>query len=136
MAVTCAHEVGHYLGLYHTSEHDGGAHDPIADTPECASGDGACPDGDNVMFWTGGGARRLFTAGQGAVMRRHPLVVAAAPPAVTTVAQCANACNAGDTCVVLVGESVCATACEPAALPCASGRCAPSDDGTYVCRAD
>jgi hypothetical protein len=68
-------------------------------------------------------------------MRRHPLVVAAAPPA-PMAASCANACNAGDTCVVLAGTSVCATACDPVAQPCTSGRCAPSDDGTYVCRAD
>ena len=135
MAVTCAHEIGHYLGLYHTSERDGGAHDPIADTPECGGGDDACPDGDNVMFWTGGGARHVLTAGQGAVMRRHPLVVAAAPPA-PAAASCASACNAGDTCVVLAGTSECATACDPVAQPCTSGHCALSDDNTWVCRAD
>jgi hypothetical protein len=31
LATTCAHEIGHYLGLYHTSERDGMEHDPIAD---------------------------------------------------------------------------------------------------------
>jgi len=135
LGTTAAHEIGHYLGLYHTSERDGDAHDPIADTPECAAGDDACPDASNVMFWTGGGARSRLTAGQGAVMRRHPLVVAAPPPAPPT-ADCRGPCNAGDTCVVLAGQSVCATACDPAATPCQSGRCAPSDDGTFVCRAD
>lgn len=134
LAVTCAHELGHYLGLYHTSERDGREHDPIADTAECA-GDAECPDAVNVMFWTGGAARGKLTAGQGAVMRLHPLVVAASPPA-PPVADCAAACLPGDSCVVLAGQSVCATACDPASLPCASGRCAPSDDGTYVCRAD
>jgi hypothetical protein len=69
MGVTCAHEIGHYLGLYHTSERDGRQHDPIGDTPECA-GASACPDAGNVMFWTGGGARSKLTVGQGAVMRR------------------------------------------------------------------
>ncbi|MGZ3443119.1 MAG: hypothetical protein ACXVDD_26540 [Polyangia bacterium] len=134
MGVTCAHEIGHYLGLYHTSERDGGQHDPIGDTPECA-GTSACPDASNVMFWTGGGARSKLTAGQGAVMRLHPLVAAAAAP-VVPAADCADACNAGDSCVVLAGQSVCATACDPQNLPCTSGRCAPSDDGTFVCRAD
>jgi hypothetical protein len=135
MGTTCAHEIGHYLGLYHTSERDGAVHDPIGDTPECATGDSACPDATNVMFWTGGGARSRLTAEQGAVMRRHPLVFAAAAPPRPS-ADCSGACNAGDTCVVLAGQSVCATACDPAAMPCASGRCAPSDDGTFVCRAD
>jgi len=135
LGTTAAHEIGHYLGLYHTSERDGSAHDPIADTPECAAGDSACPDAENVMFWTGGGSRHLMTAGQGAVMRRHPLVVAAAPPR-PAAATCANPCNAGDTCVLLGGISECATACDPVAMPCTSGRCALSDDNTYVCRAD
>ncbi|HEX9100643.1 MAG TPA: hypothetical protein VF997_00500, partial [Polyangia bacterium] len=125
----------HYLGLYHTSERDGSAHDPIADTPECAASDSACPDAGNVMFWTGGGARSVLTAGQGAVLRAHPLVVAAAPPA-PPAADCRGPCSAGDSCVVLAGQSVCATACDPSSLPCTSGRCAPSDDGTFVCRAD
>ena len=135
MGTTAAHEIGHYLGLYHTSERDGVDHDPIADTPECAPGAGACPDATNVMFWTGGGGRSQLTAGQGAVMRRHPLVVAAPPPAPPT-ADCHGPCNAGDSCVVLGGQSLCATACDPATTPCASGRCAPADDGTFVCRAD
>jgi hypothetical protein len=87
------------------------------------------------MFWTGGGGRNQLTAGQGVVMRRHPLVVAAAPPPLPA-ADCHGPCNAGDTCVVLGGQSVCATACDPQAVPCDSGRCAPSDDGTWVCRAD
>jgi hypothetical protein len=134
LAVTCAHEMGHYLGLYHTSERDGRVHDPIADTPEC-NGDSDCADASNVMFWTGGATRSKLTAGQGAVMRLHPLV-AAAPPPPLPVARCGAECLAGDTCVILAGESVCATACDPASLPCMSGRCAPSDDGTYVCRAD
>ena len=30
-----AHEGGHWLGLYHTSENDGESFDPIADTPTC-----------------------------------------------------------------------------------------------------
>lgn len=58
---TMAHEAGHQLGLFHTSEGDGSEHDLVGDTPECApemdtDGDGQlsaaeCPDGLNFMFW-------------------------------------------------------------------------------------
>jgi hypothetical protein len=37
MSNTAAHEVGHYLGLFHTSEVGGEYHDPLADTPECTT---------------------------------------------------------------------------------------------------
>lgn len=133
MGVTCAHEIGHYLGLYHTSERDGTAHDPIADTPEC-DGSGICDDATNIMFWTGGGARSKLTPGQGAVMRSHPLVLAAAaPPSPPPPADCGGICRAPDTCVVLDGHAACARACD-GDDPCPTGTCAPADDGTYVCR--
>ena len=61
-AETMAHELGHQLGLYHTTESDGTQHDPLSDTPECTNdwnGDGSvdaweCEDygGDNLMFWS------------------------------------------------------------------------------------
>lgn len=60
---TIAHEVGHQLGLFHTSEASGDAFDPLPDTPECPvdrfGDDGEvyaedCPDGENFMFWTAG----------------------------------------------------------------------------------
>ena len=35
-AYIIAHEAGHYLGLYHTTESDGTAFDPLLDTPACA----------------------------------------------------------------------------------------------------
>lgn len=74
MGETIAHEMGHSLGLYHTSEFNAATNgfDPISDTPECAalggSDPGNCPDDTNVMFpqLTGGFAG--FSAGQGTVL--------------------------------------------------------------------
>jgi hypothetical protein len=36
VAYVAAHEAGHFLGLYHTTESDGTAFDPISDTAKCA----------------------------------------------------------------------------------------------------
>lgn len=64
MGETIAHEVGHQLGLFHTSEAEGDYHDPIADTPECTAAQDSDGDGEllaeecdlvggrNFMFWT------------------------------------------------------------------------------------
>jgi hypothetical protein len=58
-----AHEVGHYLGLFHPSESCGVVLDPLPDTPECrlsrdANGDAELSaaecegyGADNLMFW-------------------------------------------------------------------------------------
>lgn len=64
MAGTIAHELGHMMGLFHTTEQRGNEFDAIADTPECSSdvysvdSSGrvkarACKaaDGNNMMFW-------------------------------------------------------------------------------------
>lgn len=61
LSSSLAHEMGHYLGLYHTSEPDGATHDPLSDTPECLSG--ACdePFLRNIMTsgrWLAGKALR------------------------------------------------------------------------------
>jgi hypothetical protein len=89
-----AHELGHLLGLRHTTEADGEAHDPIADTPECPpeladrAFDGLepllsaedCEDhgGDNLMFYTPARNTALtqqeLTEGQRWVLLRSPLV--------------------------------------------------------------
>ncbi|MEQ1566072.1 MAG: hypothetical protein ABMA64_10580 [Myxococcota bacterium] len=51
LAETMAHEVGHYLGLYHPVEIEWGAWDVLPDTPECQSEE-ECIDelGANLMF--------------------------------------------------------------------------------------
>ncbi|HEY0710929.1 MAG TPA: hypothetical protein VGG33_29270 [Polyangia bacterium] len=82
---TMAHEGGHYLGLFHTSERDGLSFDPLIDTPECpASADTnkdkllsveecAGKGSDNLMFWTGSGAQRIkISNDQRFVLLRNP----------------------------------------------------------------
>lgn len=72
-----AHEISHYLGLFHTVESDG-THDIIDDTLECpANGtDGTCPTvgGGYLMHWSVLGTDPIITDGQGRVMLGHPLV--------------------------------------------------------------
>ncbi len=73
LGLTMAHEGGHAMGLWHTSERDGSMHDTIYDTPRCAGGSEAgCPDGTNIMFWSGHYPE--LSAGQGWVLRRSPIV--------------------------------------------------------------
>jgi hypothetical protein len=98
-----AHETGHFLGLFHTTEEDGANFDPLADTMKCActtcasptqrpncgstsvsspsiSADrcvsGTCGGGDNLMFWLlqAGVSLGNLSPEQGQVMRLNPLV--------------------------------------------------------------
>jgi hypothetical protein len=67
LATTIAHEIGHFMGLFHTSELDGSVNEPLTDTPECRSDRDADGDGfllpsecrgagtENLMFWAGVG---------------------------------------------------------------------------------
>lgn len=78
------HEIGHFVGLFHTAELDGTVNDPLPDTPECRldrdrDGDGfLLPDecvgagADNVMFWAGSG--RELSPQQGELFRRAHFV--------------------------------------------------------------
>ncbi len=132
LSSTIAHEVGHYLGLYHTSESNGAQHDPLPDTPEC---DGAVctPSFENNIMTAGGGANRLtVTANQAFVMRQHPLCQPAdfGP---THEATCSSECSAPSTCSVIDGDAQCRNACDPDAPTCGSGTCSPDDHGTFVC---
>lgn len=84
LAQTMAHEGGHYLGLFHTTEAEGTAFDPLPDTPQCTSdanrdgvvgynectGSGA----ENLMFWAAGDNARDVTNDQGFVVLRNPAV--------------------------------------------------------------
>ncbi len=63
-----AHEIGHYLGLYHSTERDGSG-DNLPDTKT--------GDASNVMFWAAAYPHATFSPGQSVVMERHPLI---APP--------------------------------------------------------
>ena len=88
-----AHEIGHYLGLYHTTEANGAAlsgglngADPLDDTPVCedaadadANGilsssecDGA--GGNNLMFWSPPNGASGLSANQKHVLQRNPVV--------------------------------------------------------------
>ena len=67
---TMAHEIGHYLGLFHTTEAKDGegdaVADPLPDTP--------APDPSNLMHWTVGNATVALRHEQIQVLLRSPLL--------------------------------------------------------------
>ena len=86
---TWAHEMGHWLGLFHPTEANGYYFDPLLDTPECPRARDANANGlmepsecvgygaDNIMFWTSDPAisHAVFTANQNFVLQRNPVVM-------------------------------------------------------------
>lgn len=85
IALTMAHEGGHYLGLFHTTEAEGTAFDPLPDTPECHTEHDTNDDGlvdyqeclggrgaENLMFWAAGREAREVSADQAFVLQRNP----------------------------------------------------------------
>jgi hypothetical protein len=81
---TLAHEIGHYLGLFHVSEADGSVLDNLDDTAECRSAQDSERNGldradceghgaDNLMFWakTSG---TVLSERQRAVLRANPIL--------------------------------------------------------------
>lgn len=81
---TLAHEAGHYLGLFHTTEAEGTLFDPLDDTPRCgrdrdADGSGLLDyaeclgaGAENLMFWASGRTARTISPHQGFVVRGSP----------------------------------------------------------------
>jgi hypothetical protein len=68
-----AHEVGHYLGLFHTSESSGRSFDVLEDTPFCQNITPNCPDIDNLMFPFAGSVNSTITPDQAFVLGVNPL---------------------------------------------------------------
>ncbi len=129
---TVAHEVGHFLGLYHTSESNGSQHDPIPDSPQC-DGSVCSPEFEkNIMSSGGGATRSSVSPGQAFVMKQHPLCV---PTQFEVNAPtCDLSCDAPNTCSIVDGAKECRPACDPDAPECTTGTCQPDDMGTFVCR--
>ena len=72
---TLAHELGHFNGLRHTSEHGGEEWDPYEDTPECSNPDRGrrCPDAGNLMFpFSLGNTQESVSEGQAFTLRSSP----------------------------------------------------------------
>ena len=85
------HEMGHLLGLFHTTEADFST-DILTDTPECPEANDSnnnnrpntfeCPDGLNIMFWTNNldAIKAPLTDDQRFVLFHSPMATPEGPP--------------------------------------------------------
>jgi hypothetical protein len=85
LGYTLAHEFGHFLGLWHTSQTNTAgtaitAHDPIGDTGSCTTAEVSasisnCPDRTNLMFpYVNNTTDPPVTAGQAQVILNNPAI--------------------------------------------------------------
>ncbi len=73
-SIVLAHEMGHYLGLFHTTEFTFAHWDPLDDTPRCTTGNSStCPDLTNLMFPLAGDDHTVITPAQTSVLLANPL---------------------------------------------------------------
>ncbi|WP_437322198.1 hypothetical protein [Sorangium sp. So ce394] len=75
-AVILRHELGHFAGLFHTTEMEAGYADPLDDTAECEDMGlpyERCPDYDNLMFPTGGDFSSTITPQQTRIVQASAL---------------------------------------------------------------
>jgi hypothetical protein len=70
-----AHEIGHYLGLFHVIETSGGE-DPLDDTPNCRSYDTSCAASLNLMHPFAWGDNIALSPLQSRVLQLHPIMTA------------------------------------------------------------
>jgi len=70
-----AHEIGHYLGLFHVIEVAGGE-DPLEDTPNCRGYDASCAASLNLMHPFAWGDNIALSPLQSRVLQLHPILTA------------------------------------------------------------
>jgi len=70
-----AHEIGHYLGLFHVIETSGGE-DPLDDTEKCRSYDTSCAASLNLMHPFAWGDNIALSPLQSRVLQLHPILTA------------------------------------------------------------
>lgn len=87
LSMVLAHELGHFSGLFHTTEADGSSSEPLPDTARCdisadTDGDGMLMaeecldrDGTNIMFWGASQPGSTFSTTQRDVLRAAPVLL-------------------------------------------------------------